>query len=116
MVKADDFPLKRPGEKMIAFDPDSGHVFYSDFPPSSADRQDASGIIDLANNGDVAEVIGAALGRIGQIVESQCRFRGQAAHIRVIAEESSPESGPTSEGTLKEVAWTRRVLVFIRHD
>lgn len=119
MYSSDEFSVKRPGEKAIAFDPDTGRVFFSDFPALQSANNNglhASDIIDPANNQDLARVIGMALSRVGRFVESQCHFRNRMSLVRVLAEEFSPDSGPTSTGMLKDVAWTRRVQVFIKHE
>lgn len=79
--------IAKPGEKTIAFDPESGRIHVTDFTPAKTPRDDAANItevVDAKTEKDVYFVVSAAMGRPGNIVESDCIFRGSMVHLRVV--------------------------------
>lgn len=93
--------LGKSGEKSLAFDPVSGDVLSTDivhFEASSGKTANLSLVFDAKSDADVYFVISAAMGRPGNMIESECQFKGSPIHLRVVYH---PSPAP-------------RVLVFIK--
>lgn len=93
MNPPDELKLMKSGERAIVFNPDSGDVLFSDFHPAKTPADGEvrlSHIVDMANEIGVLQIVSAAIGRPGMMVESDCAFRGAPVHLRVLYS-ASPE-------------------------
>lgn len=87
MNPPDELKLRKTGEKAIIFNPDSGDVHFTDFHPTKTPSDGGvrlPDIVDMTNEIALLQVVSAAMGRPGVIVESDCVFRGTQIHLRVI--------------------------------
>lgn len=83
----DELKLMMPGEKAIIFNPDSGVVHFTDFQLIAAPADGeihVHHVLGGAEYSDVHLVASVAMGRPGEMVESDCMFRGKTIHMRVI--------------------------------
>jgi hypothetical protein len=80
-----ELELRRPGERAIIFDPENGDILFADLLLDGKNLEDGANVQELINPSEEPsfyQIASLAIGRPGQILETDCLFRGAQKHLR----------------------------------
>jgi hypothetical protein len=82
-----ELELKRPGERAIIFDPEDGDILFADLLSDGKSFENGANIQELIDPSEEPffyQIATVAMGRPGQILETDCLFRGAQKHLRAL--------------------------------
>jgi hypothetical protein len=78
---------KRPGERAIVFDPENGDILFADPLSDGKSFEDGANIQELIDPSEEPffyQIATVAMGRPGEMLETDCPFRGAQRHLRAL--------------------------------